>query len=189
MKYIILCGGVYDKWKEPKHLTKINGETIVERTIRLLRENGALDIAISSNDPRFEQFGVPVLRHDNPYHLPKDSDAKTPWLDAFYPMETPVCYIFGDVVFSPEAIKTIVERRRTPSSSSHPRNRSRLFTRSTGRSRSPSRSKTRLNFSRRSRRRKSSRSREHTGGSPYHGNYGRPSREPRPGRSFTPTTR
>ena len=109
MKYIIMCGGTYDKWKEPKHLTKINGEAIVERTIRLLRENGALDIAISSNDPRFEQFGVPVLRHYNPYRLPKDTDAKTPWLDAFYPMETPVCYIFGDVVFSPEAIKTIVE--------------------------------------------------------------------------------
>ena len=109
MKYIILCGGVYDKWKEPKHLTKINGEAIVERTIRLLRENGVEDIAISSNDPRFEQFGIPVLRHNNPYRLPKDADAKTPWLDAFYPMETPVCYIFGDVVFSPEAIKTIVE--------------------------------------------------------------------------------
>ena len=109
MKYIILCGGVYDKWKEPKHLTRINGEPIVARTIRLLRENGVEDLAISSNDPRFEQFGIPVLRHDNPYHLPKDSDAKTPWLDAFYPMETPVCYIFGDVVFSPEAIKTIVE--------------------------------------------------------------------------------
>ena len=109
MKYIILCGGVYDKWKEPKHLTKINGEPIVERTIRLLRENGVRDIAISSNDPRFEQFGVPVLRHHNPYHLKEGEDAKTPWLDAFYPMETPVCYIFGDVVFSPEAIKTIVE--------------------------------------------------------------------------------
>ena len=109
MKYIIMCGGTYDKWKEPKHLTKINGEPIVERTIRLIRENGVEDIAISSNDPRFEQFGVPVLRHNNPYRLPKDSDAKTPWLDAFYPMETPVCYIFGDVVFSPEAIKTIVE--------------------------------------------------------------------------------
>ena len=27
----------------------------------------------------------------------------------FYPTDEPVCYIFGDVVFSPEAIKTIVE--------------------------------------------------------------------------------
>ena len=111
MKYIIMCGGQYDKWNEPKHLTRINGEPIVARTIRLLRENGVEDLAISSNDPRFEQFGIPVLRHDNPYRLPKDSDAKTPWLDAFYPMATPVCYIFGDVVFSPEAIKTIVETK------------------------------------------------------------------------------
>lgn len=109
MKYIIMCGGTYDKWKEPKHLTKINGEPIVARTIRLLKENGVEDIAISSNDDRFAALGVPLLKHRNPYHLPKDSDATTPWLDAFYPMETPVCYIFGDVVFSPEAIKTIVE--------------------------------------------------------------------------------
>ena len=109
MKYIIMCGGTYDKWKEPKHLTKINGEPIVARTIRLLKENGVEDIAISSNDDRFAALGVPLLKHRNPYHLPKDTDAKTPWLDAFYPMATPVCYIFGDVVFSPEAIKTIVE--------------------------------------------------------------------------------
>lgn len=109
MKYIIMCGGTYDKWKEPKHLTKINGEPIVARTIRLLKENGVEDIAISSNDDRFAALGVSLLKHRNPYHLPKDTDAKTPWLDAFYPMETPVCYIFGDVVFSPEAIKTIVE--------------------------------------------------------------------------------
>lgn len=109
MKYIIMCGGTYDKWKEPKHLTKINGEPIVVRTIRLLKENGVEDIAISSNDDRFAALGVPLLKHRNPYHLPKDTDAKTPWLDAFYPMATPVCYIFGDVVFSPEAIKTIVE--------------------------------------------------------------------------------
>ena len=109
MKYIIMCGGTYDKWKEPKHLTKINGEPIAARTIRLLKENGVEDIAISSNDDRFAALGVPLLKHRNPYHLPKDSDAKTPWLDAFYPTPLPVCYIFGDVVFSPEAIKTIVE--------------------------------------------------------------------------------
>ena len=109
MKYIIMCGGKYDKWETPKHLAEIKGEPLVARTIRLLKENGVEDIAISSNDDRFAALGVPLLKHRNPYHLPKDSDAKTPWLDAFYPMATPVCYIFGDVVFSPEAIKTIVE--------------------------------------------------------------------------------
>lgn len=109
MKYIIMCGGVYAKWDRPKHLTELKGEPLVARTIRLLRENGVTDIAISSNNELFEQFGVPVLKHENPYRLPLEGRATSPWLDAFYPMNEPVCYIFGDVVFSPDAIKTIVE--------------------------------------------------------------------------------
>ena len=109
MKYIIMCGGTYAKWNKPKHLTELKGEPLVARTIRLLRENGITDIAISSNSELFEQFGVPVLKHENKYSLPLEGRATSPWLDAFYPMNEPVCYIFGDVVFSPEAIKTIVE--------------------------------------------------------------------------------
>ena len=110
MKYVIMCGGLYDKWDTPKHLTPLKGEPIVARTIRLLKENGVADIAISSNNELFEQFGVPVLKHENPYRLPLEGRATSPWLDAFYPMNEPVCYIFGDVVFSPDAIKTIVNK-------------------------------------------------------------------------------
>ena len=47
---IIMCGGVYDNFKIPKPLSVINGETLLERTIRLLKENGIEDILISSND-------------------------------------------------------------------------------------------------------------------------------------------
>ena len=72
MRYMIMCGGTYDKWEKPKHLTEVKGEPIVKRTIRLLKENGVEDIAISSNDDRFAAFGVPLLAHHNPYHLPKD---------------------------------------------------------------------------------------------------------------------
>ena len=108
MKYILMCGGQYDKWQTPKHLTPIKGEPIVARTIRLLRENGVEDIAISTNQDGFYEFGVPVLIHKNEYRLGLNtSDGK--WLNAFYPMDEPVCYVFGDVVFSPKAIKTIVE--------------------------------------------------------------------------------
>ena len=56
MKYIIMCGGIYAKWDRPKHLTELKGEPLVARTIRLLRENGITDIAISSNSELFEQF-------------------------------------------------------------------------------------------------------------------------------------
>ena len=109
MKYIIMCGGVYQQWQTPRQLTKIRGEPIVARTIRLLRENGIADIAISSNDPVFQQFGIPVLQHENSYNAAGAHDFTGYWCDAFYPTEAPTCYIFGDVVFSPEAINKIVE--------------------------------------------------------------------------------
>ena len=109
MKYIIMCGGKYRQWGTPRHLTEVNGEPIVARTIRLLRENGVTDIAISSDNPVFERFGMPVLRHKNGYDAAGYNDFKGYWCDCFYPMTEPACYIFGDVVFSPEAIKTIVE--------------------------------------------------------------------------------
>ena len=38
MKYIIMCGGKYDEFEKPKQLLEVNGEVIVERTIRLLKE-------------------------------------------------------------------------------------------------------------------------------------------------------
>lgn len=113
MKYIIMCGGEYGHWQVPRHLTEICGEPMIARTIRLLRENGIEDIAISSNNPIFEQFGVPVLHHDNSYNAVGYDNFTGFWCDAFYPTDEPVCYIFGDVVFSPDAIKTIVETETT----------------------------------------------------------------------------
>ena len=109
MKYIIMCGGRYQKWSAPRQLVKVKGETILERTIRLLRENGVKDIAISSNDLIFETWGVPLLMHGNSYNARGYDDFTGYWVDAFYPTDEPVCYIFGDVYFSPDAIKTIVE--------------------------------------------------------------------------------
>ena len=109
MKYIIMCGGTYQQWDTPRQLIKVKGEPIVARTIRLLKENGIKDIAISSNNPVFESFGVPVLHHTNNYNAAGFNDFTGYWCEAFYPTDEPVCYLFGDVVFSPEAIKTIIE--------------------------------------------------------------------------------
>ena len=109
MKYIIMCGGEYKKWEQPRHLTLINGIPLVQRTINQLRDNSVEDIYISSNNPIFEQFGVPVLKHENSYIANGYNNVEGYWADAFYPTDEPACYICGDVVFSPEAIKTIVE--------------------------------------------------------------------------------
>lgn len=103
MRYIIMCGGSYTGWEDTKHTQLVKGEPIVARTIRLLRENGVDDIAISTNKSGFDIFGVPVLVHDNPY------GQGGYWIEGFYPTDEPTCYIFGDVVFSENAIKTIVE--------------------------------------------------------------------------------
>lgn len=109
MRYIIMCGGVYPKWETPRQLTEIHGEPLVARTIRLLYENGVDDIAITAQDERFEQFGVPVLHHENSFVWGKDAiEDHSYWVDAFYPSEEPTCYLFGDVFFSPFAIASIV---------------------------------------------------------------------------------
>lgn len=108
MKYIIMCGGNYEGWSIPRQLSRINGEAIVDRTIRLLRENGIEDIAISSNNNLFEGRGVPVLKHRNDFVVGTNKDIKDYWVSAFYPIDGACVYLFGDVYFSPEAIKTII---------------------------------------------------------------------------------
>lgn len=108
-KYIIMAGGEYQHWEKPRHLSIVRGEEIIARTIRLLKENGIEDISISTNNPIFEKFGLPILNHNNSYKT-KWHSAEGDWLDCFYPTNEPVCYILGDVYFSDEAIKTIVEK-------------------------------------------------------------------------------
>lgn len=103
MTYIIMAGGNYHT-ETPKQLREYGtGLTIIERTIKFLQLNGVEDIAISTNDERFEWLGLPILHHENNFGNGGH------WLEAFYPMDEPCCYIFGDVFFSPQAIKTIVD--------------------------------------------------------------------------------
>jgi hypothetical protein len=88
---------------KPKHLNVVKGETLVERTIRLLRENGVEEIYISSANDLFDGFGVPRLEHDNNMY-----NGNGFWVDGFFDTGTPTTYLFGDVYFSPDAIKKIV---------------------------------------------------------------------------------
>lgn len=105
-KYIILsdCSVGFDT---PRQLTEINGEPLIKRTIRLLKENGVNDILITSHDKRFDDLGA--TRYEPLYndYVPRESGY---WLNAF-PSELlnePICFLFGDVYYSENAIKTIV---------------------------------------------------------------------------------
>ena len=111
MIYVIMCGGYYQNFAEtPKQLCKVGGETLVDRTIRLLQEAGVTAICITSNDERFEGHGVPVLHHENTYRY-DNGQLYGYWLDAFYPHFDPeqkVTFLFGDVLYTPAAIDAIV---------------------------------------------------------------------------------
>lgn len=106
MKYIIMCGGKYDFFETPKQLTEVNGETLVERTIRLLKQNGVEEIFISSNNPVFDKYGK-RLEHENTFEVIDDKTYGY-WLDAYYPTNEPCVYLHGDVYYSEKAIETIV---------------------------------------------------------------------------------
>ena len=108
-KYVIMCGGNAVHFEKPRQLLEFMGEPLVARTIRLLKENGIVDIAISSNLEGFDGFGVPVLVHENNYVTRGYNDSDGDWCDAFYPTDEPTCYIAGDVAFSEAAIRKIIE--------------------------------------------------------------------------------
>ena len=112
MKFIIMCGGFYGHFETPKQLSVINGETLVGRTIRLLKENGITDIAISSNDNRFDIFNIPRLEHNNSYKYENGKQVGY-WVDAYYPMTEPCIYLHGDVYYSEDAIRKIINLFQT----------------------------------------------------------------------------
>lgn len=110
MRYVIMAGGYYEQWETPKQLQIVNGERIVERTIRLLKENGCKDIVITSNNEAFDGLGVERLEHENSYRY-ENGKLNGYWVDAFYPKfkrNQKVTFLFGDVYFTEDAIKQII---------------------------------------------------------------------------------
>lgn len=108
MQIIIMAGGKYHKFKKHKALSIIHGEVLIERTIRLLKENGVKDISISSNLDEFDYLGIPILKHNNTFEALEDGTIKGYWLDAYYLIDDPCIYLHGDVYYTEEAIKKIL---------------------------------------------------------------------------------
>ena len=104
---IIMCGGKYEKFEQHKALSVINGEPLVARTIRLLKENGVEDIYISATDKVFDNFGVPRLEHNNTYKQVNGVEQGY-WVDGYYPTDKPCIYLHGDVYYSVAGIKQIL---------------------------------------------------------------------------------
>lgn len=104
MKYIIMADGKGTRWKnyqdKPKHLIELGGETLLARTVRLLRENDAeAEVIITSHDPRYELPGA--VRYE-----PKNNHLE---IDRFTEelIEDDICFLYGDTFYSESAILTV----------------------------------------------------------------------------------
>lgn len=112
MRYCILADSDnVEPFIEPRQLAKINGEVLIKRTIRLLKENGVKDIILTSHDPRFDNLGA--VRYKPQHNDYKPREGKGYWLSAFPRelMNEPITFLLGDVYYSKNAIKTIVESK------------------------------------------------------------------------------
>lgn len=91
-----------------KHDIRVQGETLLERTVRLVREcGGEADILITSHD---ESVDIPGARRYEPKNNVLEIDRFTAEL-----IEDDMCFLYGDVLYSEAAIRTVAAHRgRSP---------------------------------------------------------------------------
>ena len=106
MKYIVMADGKGTRWNNymgvPKHFIQINGETLLRRMVRLIKEcEEDAEVIITSHDPRYEVEGA--SRYE-----PQDNNLE---IDRFtYELiEDDICFLYGDTYYTKETIKKIIE--------------------------------------------------------------------------------
>ena len=105
MKYIIMADGKGTRWQNyndiPKHLIEIGGETLLGRTVRLLKEGDPnCEVIITSHDSRYE---IPGAQRHEPLNNNLEIDLFTEEL-----IEDDVCFLYGDTYYSDFAMSTII---------------------------------------------------------------------------------
>lgn len=107
MQYIIMSDGKGTRWnnhnKNTKQSIKIIDESLLERTVRLLKENNCNEILISSHDSRHEVLGARRIFSD--YENNKKNQYAFDYLDC----ET--TFLYGDTFYSEDCIQTIVNSK------------------------------------------------------------------------------
>ena len=108
MDIFILCGGYYENFSYPKALTKINGECLVDRTIRLLKPYGVNPI-VCCNPEETAFNGYNVRRVEFTFSYMKQTGYYLDIFDAV-PFDRQCIFLFGDVYYTEDAIRRIIER-------------------------------------------------------------------------------
>lgn len=108
MKYVIMADGKGSRWgyynNIPKHFIVVNGETLLERIIRLIKKYDGLNkIIITSHDPRYEIDGA--VRYEPKNNL-LEIDRFTEEL-----IEDNICFLYGDTYYSENAMGKIIDSK------------------------------------------------------------------------------
>ena len=105
MRYIIMADGKGRRWQNymglDKHCISIGGETLMERTVRLLHEADAdAEVIITSHNEALNVKGA--VRYE-PKNNVLEIDRFTAEL-----IDDNVCFLYGDVFYAEETVKRIV---------------------------------------------------------------------------------
>lgn len=111
-RVIILCAGKGSRWVNytgvPKHKVVVEGEVLVERTVRQFLKYTD-DIVLVANDDSYRIPGTTcyVVQEDKRYNvMDKFLSSSDQWSD------TKTIIVFGDVYFTDEAVEAIVTNDR-----------------------------------------------------------------------------
>ncbi len=106
MKYVIMADGKGSRWNNfmghGKHEISIGGETLLERTVRLVHlYDGSAEVIITSHNANINIEGA--VRYE-PENNVLEVDRFTAEL-----IGDDMCFLYGDVYYSEDAIRTVVE--------------------------------------------------------------------------------
>lgn len=107
LKIFILCAGNHTRWGNhlgiPKQLIRINGETLLDRIIRLFGKHGYHNIDIISNDERLKLSNCNFFRPSNfRWAVETFLSTQTLW-------KNKTLVLLGDVFYTEKAIKIILK--------------------------------------------------------------------------------
>ena len=117
VKFLIACSGQSQRWDNymgvAKHLIKINGERLLDRTIRLIRERAKEDYTINviAFDEKYKANGSILQIPQYETQAEKDEHFANPFLyvsKRWWNSTGTTVILFGDVYFTEDAMDTII---------------------------------------------------------------------------------
>ena len=107
IRFVIMAGGKEERWRNHlgchKHLVKIDGETLIDRTLRLLRERGHEDMYLVAKYSEYDREGV---RRVPPLDLENGAVVAS---QDYWAEDQRTTVLFGDTYFTEAAMDQICQ--------------------------------------------------------------------------------